>query len=436
MSDAIRVQGVGKQFRRYHVNRPATLQEAILNGLRRLGPAERFWVLRNITFTLAIGHTLGVLGANGAGKSTLLRLIGGIGRPDEGTVKVQGRIGGLLELGAGFHPDLTGRENIFVNAVISGLTRHEVEQRLDAIVDFSELQDAIDNPLRTYSTGMRMRLGFAVAIHTDPEVLLIDEVLAVGDIAFRRKCFERIKQFKSEGNTLVLVSHETNQMLNLCDEVLWLHNGQIMSYGDPDDVVRDYVKEMGVESGRPLAGSAITEHTSNGTFSLDENDLGDFDLRIIKVRLLDLEGIPVTELNNGDPLVVEIEYVAKHVVKEPIFGVSIKRSDNQLCCQTNTDAAGLMLPKLEGRGCITLHFERLELVGGQYYFNVGAYGRDWDYAYDYRPNICPFHIRSTGTNKGVLLPPHYWKIGDSGPCHTGLSTAKYLNHSQNSWSEL
>ncbi len=199
MSIAIAVQGLGRQFRRYHLDRPWTLQEAVQRGLRRMAPAEHFWALREVSFSVAHGHALGVVGPNGAGKSTLLRLLGGVGRPNEGTIEVHGRIGALLELGAGFHPDLTGRENLFINGLISGLTRSEVTTRLDSIVDFAELQDFIDNPLRTYSSGMQMRLAFAVAIHTDPEIFLIDEVLAVGDLSFQRKCLERITQLKRAG---------------------------------------------------------------------------------------------------------------------------------------------------------------------------------------------------------------------------------------------
>ena len=181
MRGTVVVQGLGKQFRRYHRDRPVTLKEAVVRGLRQMKPVEQFWALRELSCSVAAGRTLGVIGNNGAGKSTLLRLIGGVGRPDEGSVQVHGRIGALLDLGVGFHPDLTGRENVFVSGVIAGLTRHEVTQRFDSIVAFAELQQSIDSPLRTYSSGMQMRLAFAVAIHTEPEILLIDEVLAVGE---------------------------------------------------------------------------------------------------------------------------------------------------------------------------------------------------------------------------------------------------------------
>src|SRR5215813_734064 len=195
MGNALIVQNLSKQFRRYHPDRPWTLQEALLQGLRRTRPAEYFWALYEVSFNIAYGRMVGVIGPNGAGKSTLLRLIGGVGRPDKGTIRVHGQIGALLDLGTGFHPELTGRENVFVSGVITGLTRREVRERLDSIVAFAELEAWIESPLRTYSSGMQMRLAFSIAVHVEPAILLIDEVLSVGDHAFQQKSFARIAEF-------------------------------------------------------------------------------------------------------------------------------------------------------------------------------------------------------------------------------------------------
>jgi lipopolysaccharide transport system ATP-binding protein len=237
------VRSVGKSYRRYHPGRPRTLQEAVTRGLYGLRPVDRFWALRDISFRVSPGKMLGIMGANGAGKSTLLRLIGGVGRPDEGQVLVRGRIGALLDLGAGFHPDLTGRENVYINGVISGLTRKEVSRSFDSIVGFAELEDFIDSPLRVYSTGMQMRLAFAIAAHIEPEVLLIDEVLAVGDITFQQKCIQRIKQFKSQGCTILLVSHDPKVTMDLCDEAIWLRAGKLVSHGEGAKVADQYMRE-------------------------------------------------------------------------------------------------------------------------------------------------------------------------------------------------
>jgi lipopolysaccharide transport system ATP-binding protein len=243
MAAMISVTGVGKQFQRIHPDRPATIQEAIakgLRGLRHFRSVETFWGLHDVTFEVGTGRTVGVVGANGSGKSTLLRLIGGVGRPDTGRIEVRGRIGALLDLGAGFHPDLTGRENAVLAGILNGATRREVLARLDEIVAFAEVEDAIDSPVRTYSTGMLMRLAFSVAAHTEPEILLIDEVLAVGDAAFQQKCLERIARFKANGCSILLVSHVGTTIEDLCDEAILLEHGRLTARGSAAEVARRY----------------------------------------------------------------------------------------------------------------------------------------------------------------------------------------------------
>jgi lipopolysaccharide transport system ATP-binding protein len=354
---------------------------------------------------------VGVVGPNGAGKSTLLRLLGDVGRPDEGQVTVHGRIGALLDLGVGFHPDLTGRENVFINGVIAGLTRREVAQRFDSIVAFAELEEFIDNPLRTYSTGMQMRLGFAVAAHTDPEILLIDEILAVGDLAFQRKCLDRIDRFKAQGCTIVLVSHDATSIQQLCDEALWLRRGKLVAYGPADVVAEQYIAEMSAETQRRTPASHPVMHTPTAAeLRVNQNRFGSMEMEIVAVRLLGPAGQPVTELDSGAPLTVEIEYQAPQPIPEPIFGVIISREDGQVCYDTNTAGAGHHLPTVHGPGRIAFHMERLDLIGAQYYVDVGVYEREWTYAYDYHWHVYPLVIRSTGGEKGILHPPHRWEM--------------------------
>lgn len=244
MSDPITVQNVSKQFRRYAQNRPHTFQEAITRGFSQLWAVDQFWALKDVDFSIPKGEMLGVVGHNGAGKSTLLRLIGKLGRPDSGTVTTRGRIGSLLSLGAGFHPELTGRENVYINGVISGLLRSEVREKFDSIIDFAELHDFVDSPLHTYSNGMKLRLGFAVATHIQPEILLIDEVLAVGDIAFQQKCIDRILTFKKQGCTILIVAHNNHFIADHCDKALWLNKGQVKGYGPAADVIDQYAEFM------------------------------------------------------------------------------------------------------------------------------------------------------------------------------------------------
>ena len=248
MADAIVVEGVSKRFRRYHPHRPFTLQEVFQRGLGRMMPVDYFWGLDDVSFSVEAGRTMGVIGSNGAGKSTLLRLIGGVGVPDKGRVLLEGKLGALLDLGAGFHADLTGRENVLISGVIGGLSYSEVGNRFDTIVAFAELSDFIDNPLRTYSTGMQMRLAFAVASHIDAEILLIDEVLAVGDTVFQTKCFDRIVSLGASGSTTVVVSHNLETIHKICDEVLWLRDGRLVAQGSPGTVIEQYLSRNHSES--------------------------------------------------------------------------------------------------------------------------------------------------------------------------------------------
>jgi lipopolysaccharide transport system ATP-binding protein len=412
MPDAIVVQGLGKQFCRYHADRPVTLKEACVRGLRRMKPLGTFWALRDVTFRVSSGRMVGVIGRNGAGKSTLLRLIGGVGRPDEGHVTVNGRIGALLDLGAGFQPDLTGRDNVFINGVIAGLTRREVARRFESIVDFAELENFIDSPLRTYSTGMKMRLGFAVAAHVEPEILLIDEVLAVGDLSFQRKCLERIARLRSGGCAILLVSHDTTQIRQLCEEALWLRAGRLIVNGHPEVVVGQYVAEMSAETQRRTPVSRPPVLTAAGTeLRVNENRFGSLELEIVGLRLLDPHGFPVVEVGGGDPLLVEIEYYAPRPIHAPIFGVTISRDDNLICFDTSTQSTGLTTPTVRDHGKAVLHLERLDLIGGEYYVDVGIYERDWTYAYDYHWHVYPLRVRPTTGEKGVLRPPHRWDFG-------------------------
>jgi lipopolysaccharide transport system ATP-binding protein len=427
MPDAIIVQGLAKQFRRYQADRPRTLKEAFIRRFHGVRPIERFWALRDVNFSVSSGRMLGVIGANGAGKSTLLRLIGGVGRPDRGSVRVHGRIGALLDLGVGFHPDLSGRENVFISGVIAGLTRREVAQRFESIVAFAELQRFIESPLRTYSTGMRMRLAFAVAVHTEPEILLIDEVLAVGDASFQRKCLQRIAQFKAEGSTIVLVSHDTTLIQQLGDEALWLRAGRIVAQGNPEMVVGQYLDELNAETHRRTPMDWPTLQTRVGTeLRVNESRFGSLELEITDVRLVGPAGLPATELESGDPLRVEIDYVSPQPVQAPIFGVTVSREDGLICCDTSTSAAGLILPTIHGRGQIALHLERLDLESGQYYVDVGVYEAGWAYAYDYHWHVYPLLMRAPGGHHGVLHPPHRWAIGDPPAIEASLPALKAL----------
>lgn len=288
----IRVQGVWKQFS-WHNSRARTLKEFLLS-LVAMGPrrAEPFWALKDVSFEVQPGQMVGIIGDNGSGKSTVLKLITGISKPSKGEVEVKGRISALLELGAGFHPDFTGRENVFLNASILGLKRQEVEERFDAIVEFAELREFIDQPVKTYSSGMYMRLAFAIAVNVDPDILVIDEVLAVGDAPFQRKCFEQIKRFRREGKTILLVTHDAGAIRDLCDRAIWLQKGKMLADGPPQEVLERYGKRILTEDdqdsqaadGRPMIIENVRlegsrEH-SPGVWAWDSSFKLSFDLGV------------------------------------------------------------------------------------------------------------------------------------------------------------
>ncbi len=247
MTPAVTLHDLGKQYRYYDANRPVKLKEAILKRFYKIRHQKALWALRHIDFQIPAGLMVGVIGANGAGKSTLLRMIGCVGQPDEGRVTSRGNVVGCLELGAGFHPELSGRRNIYLNGIIAGLTRRQVEEKMASIIEFAELGPYIDNPLRTYSSGMTLRLGFAVIAATSPDILLVDEVLAVGDRTFQKKCLDRIAMFKARGCTIIFASHDLDTVRKVCDRTLWLEKGQIKSFGTTDAVVDQYMgqKETG-----------------------------------------------------------------------------------------------------------------------------------------------------------------------------------------------
>jgi lipopolysaccharide transport system ATP-binding protein len=408
---AIIVENVSKRFRAYDSNRPTSLKEAVLQGMRRMGTKKLFWALDGVSFVVEKGVALGIVGRNGAGKSTLLRLIGGVGKTDSGHINVNGRLGALLDLTAGFHPDLTGRENTFIAGVICGLTRQQVADRFDEIVKFAELEKFIDSPVRTYSTGMQMRLGFSIIIHTEPEVLLVDEVLAVGDLAFQKKCMDRIRALKEKGCTLLLVSHDTEQTRNICDRLLWLRGGRIVALGPTEEVLNGYVNELANETRRRTPDSANMMSTRFGTMLQPQtNRFGSQEVQIEAVEIFGRTGTSTNEVASGESISVRIRYFAHKPFPGPIFSVSLSREDGLICFDTNTAAQGIELPPIAGRGEIVLHLQRLDLAGGKYFVDVGIFEHQWAFGYDYHWHVYPLTIESPRVEVGFLNPPHVWEL--------------------------
>lgn len=404
--EIITAQNLGKKFYRYHTGRPTTFLEVLIRGLQGMKPKEVFWGVDHIDFSISAGQIVGIIGKNGAGKSTLLRMIGGVTRPDDGSIVVHGQVGGFLDLTAGLRDDLTGRENIYISGVISGLTRQEVEDRFDDIVNFAEIHDFLDNPLRTYSTGMRLRLAFAVAAHTSPDILLIDEVLAVGDAVFRDKCFDRIEKFKAEGTTILIVSHQMSQIHQLCDTVMWLKNGRLMQMGVPEAVIAAYEADMQTETQR-LTPTAPTDEDS--TLRLQKNRFGSQEMQITAVSLQNSQGQLVSSLKAGTPLCIEIEYSAPAPIEAPVFGIAIKQNKKPVL-RLNSKGSGLILPTLQGNGRITLQIDRLDFAEGDYVVDVGVYEKDWAYTYDFHTGVYSLYIHNEQSGEFRYQPPHQWSV--------------------------
>jgi ABC-type polysaccharide/polyol phosphate transport system ATPase subunit len=395
---AIELRDVHKRYRVYR-ERYRSLKEIAIH--RRLGEWEDRWALQGVTLDVEPGTTLGLIGNNGAGKSTALKLMARILSPDRGSVNVRGRLSGLIELGSGFQLEYTGRENVFLNASLLGMSRGEAERRFDDIVAFAELEDHIGAPLRTYSSGMYMRLGFSVAIHVDPEILLVDEILAVGDEAFQRKCIDWLEAFQRRGGTVVMVSHNLGAIRHLCDQAAWIGEGRLLAMGKPDAVLTAYGDS--VREQRMAAAEA--GHMGGAGAEPPAVQLGE-------VRLLDEEGRPVQELESGAGLSLEIDYRCNRRLEAPVFGVALYRNDGAYVYGTNTSVDGVHMPAIEADGRITLRYRSLPLLPGTYVVTVAIFqGVHPDVvAVDYRERYYRFSVAGQTEEQGLVRLDHEWNL--------------------------
>jgi len=409
---AIEVDDLWKRYYLFDEKQNA-LKAAVLRGFRQTKARKEFWALQGVSLRIAPSRTVGIIGNNGAGKSTLLRLLSGLGRPTRGRVHYNGRVSTLLELGTGFSPDFSGRANVYTSGIVSGLTRREVADRFDVIVEFAELQDFIDAPVRTYSSGMFVRLAFATAINLDPDIIVVDEVLAVGDIRFQQKCLDRLRALKEAGKTIVLVSHAMTQIEDLCDEVIWLDAGKVRAQGLTSDVIGQYRERMFTptpptesEGANPLGGGGVD--AARGTAPRAAHRTGQTPCALMGVSLSDERGRATTAIVSGDALVVGVSYEAYETLQRPIFSVGIFRDDGTKCYEAVTEADGLHLEEVRGAHTLTLSFPDLNLMKGSYYIDAGIYAHDWGQGYDYRHKAAGFTVNGETPGSGVFLAPHRW----------------------------
>lgn len=421
---AVVVERMSKLYRRVGPgHRLRTLKSALLERslVGGLAPGEAIPALSDLDFTVAKGEAFGIVGSNGSGKSTLLKLLAGILRPTSGRLTVDGRVAALIELGAGFHPEISGRENVFINGAVLGLPKREIERRYERIVEFSGLADFMEEPVKNYSSGMYVRLGFAVAIHTDPDILLVDEVLAVGDESFAHRCLRRIDELLAEGRTVLFVSHSLGLVEDLCDRVLWIERGRQRALGPPRFVVDAYRQAVAEEESRAhrvakerreseeRAEPEAPPTTAGEQPAGEVLRWGSAAAQIESVRLLDGRGEERYHFESGEDLVIEIAAVAREPLDDFVFGVAIATPRGVECWGTNTDLEGYAAGRFAGEARLRVRCPRLRLAAGEYLLDVAVHARGGA-PYDYRRKLLSFSVTAPHGGVGVYFPEHSWEF--------------------------
>ena len=429
----ISVKDIKKSFRIYF-DKGTSLKEKIL--FKNRNKYVNHQVLDGVSFEVKKGEAIGLIGSNGCGKSTTLKMLSQIMYPDSGSIEMKGRVSALIELGAGFHPDMSGRENIYTNASIFGLSKKEVDLCIDDIIAFSELGEFIDNPVRTYSSGMYMRLAFSVAINVKADILLVDEILAVGDAAFQAKCFNKMREIKANGTTIVIVSHALSQIEQICERSIWIKDGHIKMEGIPREVHAEYMKFMSekteeayqaeeerAKAAKEAKESKDTEEVSSNSeenkpseetteaVSENKNRWGSNEAVFTQIRLLNSAGDECDVFESGDDLTIEISYEAKRKIDDAVVGLAVYRNDQLHVYGTNTliDHEGSVT--LEGKGVMYLKLKHLPLLANKYTIDLAFHKPD-GFAYDFWRDICSFRVKSNTEDVGSTRIEHEWILKD------------------------
>ncbi len=408
--EAVQVRDVFKFYKKHaDSHKFLTIKSALVNKtlFGDLEAGERFEALRGVTFDLEAGKTLGIIGENGSGKSTMLKILAGISRPTAGEVVTQGRISALIELGAGFHPEISGRENIFINGVILGLTRKQILEKYEEIVRFAELEEFIDNPVKSYSSGMFMRLGFSIAINVNPDILLIDEVLAVGDASFVPKCLDKINEFRRHGKTIIFVSHDLATVERICDDVIWIRKGKIEMRGYPKRVTDAYLEYVGKKDEK----KSLAQHGEEEQEAVREREKrwGSREVEIANVRMFDAANREKYIYQADEPLAIEFDVAAAVEQDDFVFGIGVFNSEGIQVYGSNTLLENLVSRSLAGSGKVRLEIPALGLVNGTYFLDIAAHKRD-GYPFDYHHFQYTFRVTSSHRDVGIARIPHRWQF--------------------------
>lgn len=407
------VQNVSKSYRLFgRRSQLQTLKSALLGRELVPAPEGSTVALHDISFEVEKGEAFGIIGRNGSGKSTLLKIVSGIHKPSSGKVIVDGRLSALIELGAGFHPEISGRENITINGIMLGLTKKEIAARFDRIVEFAGIGGYLDQPVKTYSSGMYVRLGFAVAVHVDPDILLIDEVLSVGDEEFSQKCIAKIQEMKYLGVTMLFVTHQLDHVRNLCDRALWLDHGQMASIGDPVRVVDDYLQSVSKTARREVSAAAVepVEVERRETNELTEEERwGSGEVLLRSVRLIGNDDSELVALGAGTPTTIAMEIEVRQPQSDFVIGIGIYAADGTCVYGTNTDLEGWVPRSLAGQSQVRFVIESFDLIAGSYRIDAAIHTKNGR-AFDYRRGVLRFVVGSRVHDIGVYRPRHRWEF--------------------------
>lgn len=410
MSEVIRVDNLTKVYKMYDDPKDR-FKEAL--GIGKKQYYKDFYALKNVSFNVGKGEIVGVVGRNGSGKSTILKILTGVLTPTSGSVSIDGKVSALLELGAGFNMEYTGMKNIYLNATMMRVSKEEIEKKIPEILAFADIGDYINQPVKTYSSGMFVRLAFAVAINVDPDILIVDEALAVGDTRFQLKCMDKFLEFVEKGKTILFVSHDVNSIKRFCNRAIWLNQGMLIQDGNTDEVTDRYLdflkSELTIEEYLSTCNNAEIVEDEQQDWNINEIDI----VQINELHMFNSAGREINDIQHGEKIKLKVSYiVSDETMEAPLLGVAIRRIDNEYICGLNTKLDNVKIPWKKGYNEVILTYDCFNLIGGEYYFDVGIFDKTGIVNIDYKTKIKTFFVNMNYIAEGIVVLNHEWSTGD------------------------